>query len=248
MTCGDKGWKTAAGAPCGQDIPEDAPGCIWHNPNLTAQQRSAIAAAGGRTVARHGSLPETYRVSFKNRNEVIAFAEDIARRAMVENIDPKRITQALRAASLALDAHAQAQQEQLTKALLQLEHGGASVALLARLTEGFANMRPLTDGTGAPVPLATNGSGKIIDVTPTDEGAEGDAQAIAAVTEQLAKVKGPIRKPKFKRGVPPEIAAILLGVPASAQGADEDDDDSEDDIPTEFLTAKQAREASKRNE
>jgi hypothetical protein len=58
MKCGDKGFVTATGAPCGQTIGTRAKACIWHS--RTAEERSALALRGGiatrmRTVP---TLPE----------------------------------------------------------------------------------------------------------------------------------------------------------------------------------------------
>src|SRR5262245_11933342 len=109
MKCGDLGHKTALGAPCGQEIASDAKGCLWHAPGVTAEARSALAAKGSERRGRwFQKLPPEYRVIFATRNDVVAFAADMARRALTEDIDHKRIATALRAASVALEAHAQA--------------------------------------------------------------------------------------------------------------------------------------------
>lgn len=54
MRCGDKGFTSATGAPCGQNIAADAPGCLWHSTD--ADGRREIALRGGiasrlRTIA-----------------------------------------------------------------------------------------------------------------------------------------------------------------------------------------------------
>jgi hypothetical protein len=45
LKCGDKGFTTANGAPCGQNIGADARGCVWHTAD--AEGRRALALKGG---------------------------------------------------------------------------------------------------------------------------------------------------------------------------------------------------------
>jgi hypothetical protein len=44
MKCGEKGWKTAAGEPCQQNISRHAIGCLWHS--RTPQERAVVAQRG----------------------------------------------------------------------------------------------------------------------------------------------------------------------------------------------------------
>jgi hypothetical protein len=45
VKCGDKGFLTATGQPCGQTIGRSASACLWHSRN--AQERRALALKGG---------------------------------------------------------------------------------------------------------------------------------------------------------------------------------------------------------
>jgi hypothetical protein len=45
MKCGDRGFTTADGRPCGQNISARASACLWHSRN--AEERRALALRGG---------------------------------------------------------------------------------------------------------------------------------------------------------------------------------------------------------
>jgi len=54
VKCGDKGFVTKAGQPCGQVIASDAPGCIHHTG--TPEERHALALTGG-LASRMRTIP-----------------------------------------------------------------------------------------------------------------------------------------------------------------------------------------------
>ena len=144
MKCGDKGHTTRLGAPCQQTIGVDAKGCLWHTRD--AAERHLLALKGGLVAGRRNKLPESYRVpAFSSRENILAFVQDLAQRVLIHDVDPRRVDSALRAAGVALTAHAQATQEQLVDALLKIEHGGAALVLLERLQVGLVQgkHRPL---------------------------------------------------------------------------------------------------------
>lgn len=147
MKCGDRGHRTASGKPCQQNIASTAKGCLWHTRN--AEQRHVLAVAGGIASRRRHVLPVDYHmIPFESRECVIRFAEDLARRVLTSDLDARRVDSALRAASVALSAFAQATQEKLVEALLKLENGGSALILLERLQVG------LTEGRRRPLPVS----------------------------------------------------------------------------------------------
>lgn len=140
MKCGDLGFTNAAGAPCGQNIAADATGCLWHS--RTAEERSLLATKGAIASKMKKALPADYAMRpFDSRDSVIQFAQDLAYRVLTQDVDPRRIDTALRAAQVALSGFAAATQEKLVDALLRIEHGGAAMMLLTRLQEGLTERR-----------------------------------------------------------------------------------------------------------
>jgi hypothetical protein len=140
MKCGEKGHETALGKPCEQNIAADAVGCLWHS--RTPEQRAVLAMKGGIASRMRRGLPADYQMTaFDNRESVIRFAEDMARRVLVEDVDPRRVDVALRAAQVALSGFAAATQEKLVDALTRMEYGGAAAVLLERLSASLATGR-----------------------------------------------------------------------------------------------------------
>lgn len=145
MRCGDKGHKTILGRPCQQPINAKAKGCLWHS--RTPAQRKLMSLRGNVIGRLKRALPEDYKmIPFDSRESVIRFAEDLARRVLTQDVDPRRVDTALRAATVALSAFTAATQEKLVEAMLRVEHGGTAMLLLARLTDG------LTEGRRRPLP------------------------------------------------------------------------------------------------
>lgn len=168
MKCGDRGFVTAAGKPCGQIIGAGAAGCIWHL--RSAEGRRLLALKGGMASRMKRALPSTYQVrEFDSEESIIAFAHELARLALTEDVDPRRVDAARGAASLALSGFTALTQAKLVDALLTIEHGGAAMALLAQLkaTDGPRRLLPWKVPTAAPAASGPGGS-------PTPE-AEGGA-------------------------------------------------------------------------
>ena len=144
MKCGDKGHVTAAGAPCQQTIGADAPGCLHHDPRTTPEQKRILYLKGGIASRMKTALAASYVVpEFDTPERIVTFARELARVALKEDVDLRRVAEARGAAALALSAHQARSQQALVDALLKLEHGGAAVALLAQFTAGQGQRRPL---------------------------------------------------------------------------------------------------------
>lgn len=140
MKCGDRGFLTAAGQPCGQTIGARASACLWHSRN--AEERRALALRGGIASRMRSALPATTpEPPFDTPESIVAWAQRMARSALVDDVDPRRLAEARGFAQLALSALSTKAQAQLVDALLKLEHGGVAVALLGRLKAG--ETRPL---------------------------------------------------------------------------------------------------------
>lgn len=143
---------TRDGRPCPAPAsrqPDGPPLCPMHGPKAKLYQRRGAAA-----TALRRALPATYRVpEFASPEAIISFARELARLALTEDVDPRRLAEARGAAALALSGHSALTQQKLVEALLRAEHGGAAVALLMRLTEGLdGRRRPLPGRVPALVP------------------------------------------------------------------------------------------------
>jgi hypothetical protein len=147
LICGDLGYVNHAGRPCGQVIGRGVGGCIHHDPRRpgaahAAQVKGAIASRMRRAMA--ASTPEP---PFDTIESIVAWAQRLARAALVEDVDPRRLAEARGFAQLALSALSARTQQQLVDALLALEHGGAAMLLLSRLTNGEGRPKPLPGRT-----------------------------------------------------------------------------------------------------
>jgi hypothetical protein len=147
MKCGELGFTNADGQPCGQNVAAGAKSCLWHDESPKGKRRADLERKRGGLVSRgKGALPPGYAVSFPDREAVVRFVEDLAKRALTDDVELRRIDTALRAASVALTAHGMAIQEKMVEALLKLEHGGNSIILLERMQASLAT------GTRRPLP------------------------------------------------------------------------------------------------
>lgn len=100
------------------------------------------------------------RAGLDTIENIVAWAQRMARAALVEDVDPRRLAEARGFAQLAPSTLSARTQEQLVDALLKIEHGGAAM-LLSRLTSGLEDGRrkPLPGRTLTVVPRPTEGDG-----------------------------------------------------------------------------------------
>ena len=161
MICGDLGYVNHAGRPCGQVIGRGVGGCIHHDPRRpgaahAAQVKGAIASRMRR------AMPPAYEIpAFEGESSILAFARELVRLALKEDVDLRRVDTAIRGAHLALAAFSAQTQAQILAVLLKMEHGGAASALLERLRVG-----PV-DGSRRPLP------GRVLPMTPTATAGDG---------------------------------------------------------------------------
>ncbi len=149
MKCGDKGFVTAAGLPCQQNIPRTAPGCLWHS--RTAEERSIVATKGAIAAKMRRALPADYPMPSLDDglDGCEAAAKELYKLSLTGNVDRWRLTEARGALALLLQAKQVRATEQLYEALVGLERGGPAVVLLNQYLEaGKGERRPLP-----PVPL-----------------------------------------------------------------------------------------------
>jgi len=140
--CGDAGGRVlTTGEPCGQGTAVGKK-CVWHKG--TPEERRLTALKGVAAARMKRALPKEYQIpEFASPETIIQFSRELARLALVEDVDLRRVTEARGAAALALSAHSARTQAQLVEALLKLEHGGVALALLAQFKAPDAPRRPL---------------------------------------------------------------------------------------------------------
>lgn len=146
MKCGELGFTNADGQPCGQNVAVGAKSCLWHDQTPHGKRKADLERKRGGIASRgKGALPGDYAVRFPDRESVVRFVEDLAKRALTEDVDLRRIDTALKAANVALTAHGMAIQEKMVEALLRLEHGGTAIVLLERMQTSLSSgpRRPL---------------------------------------------------------------------------------------------------------
>lgn len=143
MKCGDRGFLTAEGKPCGQNIGATARACLWHL--RSPSERSLLASTGSIVSRMNKALPPGYEVpEFNDEAAVIAFSRAMAQTALTkERVDLKRLSEARGWAGIALQAFGVAVQRRLTDALAKIEHGELAVGILAQIRAGDAPRRPL---------------------------------------------------------------------------------------------------------
>jgi hypothetical protein len=105
MKCGDKGFKTAAGLPCGQTINPKQPACLWHS--RTPEERRLLALRG--TAA---SMMKTMEVvpdstpapQLASVDGVVALLQDTIQRTRTGRLDPRRAEAVMQGALRAVQA------------------------------------------------------------------------------------------------------------------------------------------------
>jgi hypothetical protein len=151
------GRPKASGQPCGWKL--NSGECPYHGPASTPESRSELARVrgllAGRSKRMRHALPATYQVpEMSSEADVIAFGRELAQQALTGDADQGRIDRAIRAAHLVLAGLSAQTQARLVDALLKVEHGGAAMLLLSRLTNGLEDSRrkPLPGRTLTVVP------------------------------------------------------------------------------------------------
>jgi hypothetical protein len=97
-----------------------------HGKNALSYQRRGSAASRMKK-AMSVATPEP---PFDNPENIVTWAQQMARACLVEDVDLRRLTEARGFAQLAMSAHSVKAQAQLAEALAKLEHGGQALILL----------------------------------------------------------------------------------------------------------------------
>ncbi len=140
MKCGDKGFVTAAGLPCQQNINPKATGCLWHS--RTPEQRSIVATRGALAAKMKKALPTDHPIPpLDGLSSYEGACRDLYRLSLTGNVDRWRLTEARGAIALLMQAEQVRAQQQLYQALVGLERGGAAVVLLNQYLEGHTGER-----------------------------------------------------------------------------------------------------------
>lgn len=149
MKCGEKGWTTKNGTPCGQSISPEMPACIWHDKSPEGIKRAKDANSKGAAMSRLKlALPETFpEPDFSSSEKVVEFSQRMAHVVLTQAVDTKRVAEARGMAKLALDGHSTILNARMVDALERLEHGGAALALLERMQQHTGTSRPLPGRT-----------------------------------------------------------------------------------------------------
>lgn len=153
-TCGKP--RLSDGQPCGWRL--NGRQCLWHGPTVTPEDRRLLALKGGVASRLRMALPPSSQApTFATREDIVAWAQEMAGKVLRGELDPKLSAEARGHAQLALQARTAEAQERLVEALLRVEHGGAAMLLLTRLQDGLSDgrRRPLP---GRPLPLVSPGS------------------------------------------------------------------------------------------
>src|SRR5262245_6998801 len=128
------------GQPCGWVL--NGRECPYHGDHATPEIRRLLTSKGGFLSRMKRALPTTTpEPPFDTVENVIAWSQRMARTALVEDVDPRRLAEARGFAQLALSALSAQTQAKLVDALLRLEHGGGAVALLAQFTDNDPSKR-----------------------------------------------------------------------------------------------------------
>jgi hypothetical protein len=153
VKCGDKGFLTADGQPCGQPIAASAKGCVWHS--RTPEERSALATKGALASRMRRYLPTAAPApEFSTTEAIVRWAEQTAHRVLTGTLDPRAASEARQLAALTVSARQAEAQASLVDALMRLESGGAAVALLAQFTNANGKRTPLPPRPWASLPTS----------------------------------------------------------------------------------------------
>ncbi len=140
MKCGDKGFVTAAGLPCQQNISVRASGCLWHS--RTAEQRSIVATRGALAARMKKALPPTYPISsldgLSGCEKAIQEGYELSAKG---DVDAWRLREMRGFVALRIQVEQVRAQQQLYEALVGLERGGPALVLLNQYLEGHTGER-----------------------------------------------------------------------------------------------------------
>jgi hypothetical protein len=141
MVCGDLGFKTAAGKPCGQSINATTKKpCVWHATD--ADGRRAISKLGQIASANKKTLPDLTIGDLTTNEGILATLKGLMEAAATQQVDLRRVGELRQGLSVAVNLRQTAATRELNKTLLRLEHDERAVVLLEQL-KADRTLKPL---------------------------------------------------------------------------------------------------------
>ena len=133
--CGDHGFLTKAGKPCGQSISPEARGCVFHL--ATPEERKAIALKGAFNASLKNVLPEDFEIgTLETPEDMKAFLKRIIPFVLKMPIEKWRSQEARGWFSFLVELDRNRVTEKLADAVLTAQHGGQSLVFLNQFLEG----------------------------------------------------------------------------------------------------------------
>jgi hypothetical protein len=140
MTCGQYGFLTKAGKPCGQQLHHGARVCIYHDPD-TSLAKAMQSRGGSNNAAR--TLPQRIVASVRTTEDLQATYEMVIEEtSTVAKPDFKRLDMILKALSGATAVLQTAAVKELNETVLRAEGHGPALVILEGLKAGRTRRLP----------------------------------------------------------------------------------------------------------
>ena len=133
--CGDLGFLTKAGRPCGQSISETSKGCTFHT--STPAERHDIAMKGALSASLKQTLPEEFEIGdLRTPDDVKAFVRKMLHWVLKKPIERWRAAEARGLLSVFVQIDQAQATQRLADAVLTAQHGGQSLVFLNQYLDG----------------------------------------------------------------------------------------------------------------
>ncbi len=143
--CGELGFVTKSGAPCGYRIGSGRKACPHHGGDPT--EALAFQVKGGIASRARHALPEDFALPDLESSDGLKQALQLHMTlALKKNVERWRVSEFRGALTLRVQIEAVKAQQQTNDMLMRLEHGAMASGMFLRLREG------LMTGTKRPVP------------------------------------------------------------------------------------------------
>lgn len=149
--CGDRGFLTKSGKPCGQSISEESKGCVFHT--STPEERKAIAMKGAFNASLKNVLPSDFDIgTLETPEDMKAFLKRILPHVLKQPIEKWRSQEARGWFGFLVELDRNRVTEKLADAVLTAQHGGQSLIFLNQFLEGSADGRRKLPPRFTPLP------------------------------------------------------------------------------------------------
>jgi hypothetical protein len=155
MKCGERGHRTVHGLPCGQEIAESAPGCIWHS--RTPEERSELASRSQLEGQRRrkrvlpGSTPHPLLSDPAARQQVLA---DTIQQVRTGQLDPQRGSVVIAGVRAAGEEQRLETEIQIAEVLARFDYGGPAMIWFSQVRQGPRRPLPGPALVASPPPLS----------------------------------------------------------------------------------------------